>query len=645
MLTEEITRWPSPSERPPAIAPVPMGAANATLPMPIGSGFGDDRRSGRILLADDNVDLRDHVCQLLSPYWDVVAVPDGVAALEAALRSPFDLVLTNVMMPRLDGFGLVSRLRTDPRTRHLPIVMLTARAGEEAAVAGLSAGVDDYLVKPFSVRELVARVRSNVELGQLRGQIIRQMRALADAAIGLNTARSISDVVKVAAQHARDLVGAARVVASVPGARFEADDDGDLATLEPTTTVPLVGTGGQQLGELAVLPRDDLRADAEEALAQLARLVGLRLENAQLYQAEHRIASTLQHSLLPRSTPQVPGAVIVSRYLAGATEVEVGGDWYDVIPVSDGDVVLVVGDVVGKGVAAAAAMGQLRNALRAYVLEGFDPGEALTRLNRLVSTAGHASYATVLCMRFEPGTRRLIYASAGHPAPLMVAPSGDVRFLHASALGPPIGALPANMYGTVADQVEVGSRLVLYTDGVVEDRQQSFDASLAQLMADAATRSEHLEDLVTAIIDRVIRRPRRDDVAILALEATELNRFAMRLAADPTQLSVLRKRLEDFLLVHQVSESDLFDLIVAVSEAAANAIEHPVDPREKVIEVEVSIDDGTVEATVRDTGRWREATPGGNRRRGLALIRALADLTVEHPAEGTAVTFRRRLGS
>jgi serine phosphatase RsbU (regulator of sigma subunit)/DNA-binding NarL/FixJ family response regulator/anti-sigma regulatory factor (Ser/Thr protein kinase) len=609
----------------------------------VGTGPDDGQRSGRILLADDNVDLRYHVSQLLSPYWEVVAVPDGMAALQAALASPFDLVLTDVMMPSIDGFGLVSRLRSDPRTRHLPIVMLTARAGEEAAVAGLSAGVDDYLVKPFSGRELVARVRSNVELGQLRGQIIRQMRALADAAIGLNTARSTSDVVKVAAQHARDLVGAGRVVASVPGAHFEADDDGDGNGLVPATTVPLVGTGGQQLGELAVSPRDDLRADAEEAIAQLARLVGLRLENAQLYEAEHRIAATLQHSLLPRSTPQVPGTVVASRYLAGTTEVEVGGDWYDVIPVSDGDVVLVIGDVVGKGVAAAATMGQLRNALRAYVLEGFDPGEALTRLNRLVGTAGQGSYATVLCMRFEPGTRWLTYASAGHPAPLMVTPSGDARFLHVSALGPPIGALPANVYGTVADEVEVGSRLVLYTDGLVEVRGQSIDVSLDQLKTVATSPSEHLEDLVAAIVDRVLRRPRRDDVAVLALEATELNRFTMRLAADPTRLSVLRKRLEDFLSAHQVSETDLFDLIVAVSEAAANAIEHPVNPRENVIEVEISLDDETVETTVRDTGQWRQPTPSGHRGRGLALIGALADLTVDHSDDGTTVTFRRRL--
>jgi anti-sigma regulatory factor (Ser/Thr protein kinase) len=155
--------------------------------------------------------------------------------------------------------------------------------------------------------------------------------------------------------------------------------------------------------------------------------------------------------------------------------------------------------------------------------------------------------------------------------------------------------------------------------------------------------SEHLDDLVTARCDRVARQPRRADVAILAREATELNHLALRVPADPTRLSILRKRLEDFLSAHRVSESDLFDLIVAASEATANAIEHPVNPRENVIDVEVSIDDETVEATVRDTGRWRQPTPGRNRGRGLALIGALADLRVDHSDAGTTVRFRRRL--
>ncbi|WP_236648422.1 SpoIIE family protein phosphatase [Micromonospora sicca] len=595
---------------------------------------------GRILVADDNADLREHVTRLLAQAYEVVAVPDGVEALRLAVDAPFDLVLTDVMMPRLDGFGLVTALRANPVTRHVPIVLLSARAGSAEAVAGLSVGADDYLTKPFSSEELIARVRANVELGQLRGQIIRRLHALADAAVAINTARSTADVVQVAARHALSLAEAARVVVTTTGARYEADGGGEAA-IEPTVVLPLTGTTGEQLGELRVWRRDGDGTE-QAALTQLARLVGVRLENAQLYEAEHRIATTLQHSLLPRTLPQLPGAMVASRYLPGSADVEVGGDWYDVIGAADDEVVLVIGDVVGKGVRAAAAMGQLRNALRAYVLEGFDPGQALTRLNRLVGSTEHGSFATVVCLRFSPRTGRLRYASAGHPAPLLIR-GDDAALLHDRALGPPIGAVPEAAYRTVEGELAPGDRLLLYTDGLIEDRELGLDAALDQLRLDAASPGEHVADLVDAVVERVAERPRHDDVAVLALEAVALNRFALRLPADPTRLSVLRKRLEDFLVAHRVGEDDLFDLTVAISEAAANAIEHPLSPAEPVIGVEVTIEGRTVVATVRDSGRWRESAGAGFRGRGLALIRALGDLTLRRTAEGTELTLRRQL--
>ncbi|MFC0006169.1 SpoIIE family protein phosphatase [Micromonospora siamensis] len=596
--------------------------------------------SGRILLADDNADLREHVTRLLAPSYEVVAVPDGLEALRLAVESPFDLVLTDVMMPRLDGFGLVTALRADPGTRHVPIVLLSARAGSAEAVAGLAVGADDYLTKPFSGQELIARVRANVELGQLRGQIIRRLSGLADAAVAVNTARSTTEVVRVAAQHALHLAEAARVVVTATGARHEADAGGDSGA-EPSFVLPLTGTTGERLGELRVWRRDGDGTE-QAALTQLARLVGVRLENAQLYEAEHRIATTLQHSLLPRTLPQLPGAVVASRYLPGSADVEVGGDWYDVIGLDDDELVLVIGDVVGKGVRAAAAMGQLRNALRAYVMEGFDPGLSLTRLNRLVGSTESRSFATVVCLHFSPRTGRLRYASAGHPSPLLIR-GDDVVFLHDRALGPPVGAIPDATYRTVQAELTPGSRLLLYTDGLIEDRRLGIDAALDQLRVDAAIPAEHVADVVDAVVERVAGRPRHDDVAVLALEAAELNRFALRLPADPTRLSVLRKRLEDFLTAHHVGETDLFDLTVAVSEAAANAIEHPVEPTEPTIDVEVRLEDRTVVATVTDSGRWRESTGAGFRGRGLSLIRALGELSVTRTGRGTEVTLRRRL--
>ncbi|HEY9729172.1 MAG TPA: PAS domain S-box protein, partial [Chroococcales cyanobacterium] len=139
----------------------------------------------RILLVDDNADIRDYVRRLLSRDYEVEAVSDGLAALDAVQRYLPDLVLTDIMMPRLDGLELLRSLRNDPATQNIPIILLSARAGEESRVEGLEAGADDYLIKPFSARELLARVRTNLELVRLRQETVRyqeQLRVEAQAA-------------------------------------------------------------------------------------------------------------------------------------------------------------------------------------------------------------------------------------------------------------------------------------------------------------------------------------------------------------------------------------------------------------------------------------------------------------------------------
>jgi signal transduction histidine kinase len=141
---------------------------SSTFPLP----------TSRILLADDNADMREYVRRLLAGRYEVTTVADGEEALATALQQPFDLVLTDVMMPKLDGFGLLRELRADERTRDLPVIMLSARAGEEARVEGLTAGADDYLIKPFSARELLARVESNLKLQQLRRESLRREQTL-----------------------------------------------------------------------------------------------------------------------------------------------------------------------------------------------------------------------------------------------------------------------------------------------------------------------------------------------------------------------------------------------------------------------------------------------------------------------------------
>ena len=130
----------------------------------------------RILLADDNADMRDYMRRLLIPRYEVETVADGEAALAAITRRRPDLLLSDVMMPRLDGIELLARLRADPNTKTLPVILLSARAGEEARVEGLQAGADDYLIKPFSARELVNRIGSAIQLARVRRQAEQQLR-------------------------------------------------------------------------------------------------------------------------------------------------------------------------------------------------------------------------------------------------------------------------------------------------------------------------------------------------------------------------------------------------------------------------------------------------------------------------------------
>jgi PAS domain S-box-containing protein len=167
-IEEALRSLPDPGEPPPGITDLTF------------SGKGRQARAGdrrRILLADDNRDLRDYLKRLLAEEYDVETSPNGLAALDAVRKRAPDLVLSDVMMPELDGFGLLHALRADLKTRTIPVILLSARAGEEARVEGLEAGADDYLIKPFSARELLARVAAHIELARVRREAEEALRA------------------------------------------------------------------------------------------------------------------------------------------------------------------------------------------------------------------------------------------------------------------------------------------------------------------------------------------------------------------------------------------------------------------------------------------------------------------------------------
>jgi signal transduction histidine kinase len=169
---EEAMHWLGSAPETPVVAGI--AAFSASIP-PSAAAPKQGAPRRRVLWVDDNADMRDYVQRLLSGSYEVTAVADGAAALAAARRDPPDLVLSDVMMPELDGFGLLRELRGDARTRTIPVILLSARAGEEAAVEGLGAGADDYLIKPFSARELLARVRTHIELAAMRREWAREL--------------------------------------------------------------------------------------------------------------------------------------------------------------------------------------------------------------------------------------------------------------------------------------------------------------------------------------------------------------------------------------------------------------------------------------------------------------------------------------
>ena len=272
-----------------------------------------------------------------------------------------------------------------------------------------------------------------------------------------------------------------------------------------------------------------------------------------------------------------------------------------------------IGDVVGKGVQAAAGMGQLRNALRAYILEGFDCGEALTRLNRLVDNLGRRQFATVVCVRFDPRTRRaaLLVGRASVAGAGRARRGGHVPLLDARSGRRSARSRDVDLSDPRGASCEPDSRLLLYTDGLVEDRRTGIDTGLAELTADVAKPAEHVEDLLDTLLAKAARQTRRDDIALLALQATEPREFVLRLPADPARLSVLRRRLEDFLTAHGVRRERRLRPDRGGVRGGGERDRAPVDPAEPVITVEASLDDDAVLVTVRDTG-------GGGRPSGRA---------------------------
>lgn len=268
--------------------------------------------------------------------------------------------------------------------------------------------------------------------------------------------------------------------------------------------------------------------ESDELLAdELVSRAALSIDNARRYARERTAALALQHSLLPRRVSGGEAMEVATRYLPADDEYNVGGDWFDVIGLPGGRLALVVGDVTGHGINAAATMGRLRTAIRTLADLDLPPGELLTRLDRtFVGLAGEEGEegeeddeprpslgATCAYAVYEPATRTCTVALAGHPPPAVVDPGGGVTFPdlpHGTSLG--VGLLP---YESAELELPEGSVIAFYTDGLVEDRRQDIDVGMARVSEALGRRVSSLEDLCTEVVATLPTRTPADDVTLL----------------------------------------------------------------------------------------------------------------------------------
>jgi DNA-binding response OmpR family regulator/two-component sensor histidine kinase len=645
-FVDEALRWLEPAAQ---AGPVPAD----------GHGPAGDR--ARVLVVDDNADMRGYVAGLLAERYLVQTAPDGAVALELARRRPPDLVLTDVMMPNLDGFGLLAALREEPATTHVPVIMLSARAGEDGTIEGLEAGADDYLAKPFAARELLARVRANLELERVRTtrDQLRRSQALLDQAQRLAAVGSWELDLRTGSITASD-----EFVRQMRVSRAELQDAG-LERLMSTRVHPddraLVraaieratlrgeaidfevrlrfGDDVRRFRTIGEVERDEdgrparLRGSNQDITEQRAAQEALAAVAAEREAAarEHRIADQLQRSLLPELVFDPERLDVASVYRPGVIGTRVGGDWYDLIDLGDDDhTAVVIGDVMGRGVRAAAVMGQLRATVRAYARLGLGPAALLEQLDGVVRDLGDEQIVTCVFGVHEASTGSFTYASAGHLPPLLQMPGEPPRRL--SCAGLLLGSGPMRL---AEERVALppGARLVLYTDGLVERRDRPIDDGIDRLAGLLSELPPGVTGLPDALVDRLAPGDGDDDVAVLVAGAPEAGpeprgaslQVEQEIGAGDQPIRAARTLVRETLAQWRVRERTAGDAVLLVSEMVTNAILHGLPTirlrlrRSPADGLVIEVDDGA-----RVPPRRRHPTPDDEHGRGLQLVAMLA---------------------
>jgi anti-anti-sigma factor len=432
------------------------------------------------------------------------------------------------------------------------------------------------------------------------------------------------------------------------------DRDGDGRLEEGFFTYTFLPTGG---ADGAVSGMVVHIVETTDGVRQRRAVEARADESERRYREARDVVLSLQRSLLPAGVPVLPRVRLAAHYLVSGSEAAAGGDWLDAVPLPDGRVALLVGDVVGHGPDAAAVMGQLR----AVALQGLSSGagttEALARLDDLAARLPAATASTVCLVVLDVRSGEVEVASRAHPPPLVAGGDEAPRYLDVVP-GSPLGTdgKPAVV---ARDRLRAGQLLLLWTDGLLERPGVGQADAMAELVRVAgAVLSEPVgpdtsvpalpaDRLCTLVLERFAWSGYRDDVTVLAAELLPAGRPGLRLSVpgEPHQLSVVRRALRGWLITLDLAGHDVLAVLHAVGEACGNAVEHAYAGHDAgPIRVAGDLDDhGVLHLSVTDEGRWRPAAAPGDRGRGLMMMRTLlGTVEVSSGPSGTIVAMTHR---
>ncbi len=406
----------------------------------------------------------------------------------------------------------------------------------------------------------------------------------------------------------------------------------------------LTGGGDVALWLELRVPR---RVSAEDRLlvTVLVGHLGLAIQHVRQFESARETSLTLQHAML--APTELPRGFAV-RYEPAVPPLEIGGDWYDVLQLGDHRIGIIVGDCVGRGLSAAAVMGQLRSSARALLLTGAEPAMLLEELDSVAELIPDAFCTTVFLAILDTASGDFCYSCAGHVPAVLAAPQSKPMLL-SDARSVPLAVHRNSSRPQACVVLPPGSTLMLYTDGLVERRDASIDDGIARVTETVAGGMNLPVDAVAdAVLSELAPPAGYDDDIAIVVYRHPYTPLAIEKDAAAEQLSDVRHQLAEWMRAAGISKEEIADIVLAVNEACANSIEHAYrGEKPGKLRVEAENDGAQVHLRIVDTGSWKPAPadPSG-RGRGLLLIRAVSDwLEMDCTPSGTTVDMTFRLSA